>query len=212
MKNPFNTFIGFSGLMIQNIDTISKEKILEFSKLIHNGALQSFEMMQNLFDWVKSQQKGIVVRPVEIMLPELLMSIIKLFSSEARKKNIKLSLKTNDKLNILSDIDMLNTILRNLVSNALKFTNKGGEIQISFQKGDSEIQFNIIDNGVGMTSEKQSELFDVHTNTSSSGTEYEKGTGLGLVLCKEFIDLLKGKIWVESELGKGTCFSFIIPQ
>jgi len=212
LKNPFNTFIGFSGLIMQNIETISKDKIYEFSKYIHDGALHSFEMMQNLFDWVSGQRGTIKVNRAKINLPGLINSIVKLFSSEANKKDISLKLISTDEIEFYTDIDILNTIFRNLVSNALKFTNKGGEVSISYQRTDEGIKFNITDTGVGMSKEKQTELFNVHTNKSSLGTEHEKGTGLGLVLCKEFTELLNGKIWVESEPEQGSCFSFFIPQ
>lgn len=211
LKNPFNTFIGFSGLIMQNIETISKDKIYEFSEYIHDGALQSYEMMQNLFDWVSGQRGTIKVSKVKINLPDLINSIFKLFSSEAIKKDISLKLLSSTEIEFHSDIDILNTIFRNLVSNALKFTNKGGEITISYQKADNGLQFNIIDTGVGISKEKQAQLFNVHTNKSSLGTEHEKGTGLGLVLCKEFTELLNGEIWVESEEGKGSCFFLTIP-
>jgi PAS domain S-box-containing protein len=211
LKNPFNTFIGFSGLIMQNIDTISKEKILDFTKLIHDGAVHSYDMMQNLFDWVTAQKGGIVPKKNEIDLPGLINSIIKLFSSEASKKNIDLKLKKSTELKFLSDIDMLNTILRNLVSNALKFTEKNGRIEIHYFKTEDLLQFNVEDNGIGIPEEKQAIIFDANRYESTRGTSDEKGTGLGLSLCKEFIHILGGKIWVTSKEGKGSCFSFSIP-
>ena len=211
LKNPFNTFIGFSGLILQNIETISQEKIIEFTKLIHDGAVQSYDMMQNLFDWVSSQKGTIEPNKVEIDLPGLINSIIKLFASEARKKEIELRLISNSGFKFVSDIDIINTILRNLVSNALKFTENKGHIDISFSKTKDSVQFHIEDNGVGIPKEKQSQLFNVLTNKSTKGTNHEKGTGLGLVLCSEFVEVLGGKIWVESEEKKGSRFSFTVP-
>ncbi len=211
LKNPFNTFIGFSGLILQNADTISKEKIIEFTKLIHDGAVQSFDMMQNLFDWVTTQKGEIKPRKSEIDVLGLINSIINLFSSEAKKKNIELSVESEPGLKLFSDIDMLNTILRNLVSNALKFTKNDGQIEISCTKYKHIVQFNIKDNGVGIPEGKLETVFDAHRNRSTKGTNNEKGTGLGLVLCKEFTDILGGKIWVKSTVGEGSCFSFSIP-
>jgi two-component system sensor histidine kinase/response regulator len=106
---------------------------------------------------------------------------------------------------------MLNTILRNLVSNALKFTKNEGRIQISYAKHKDIVQFNIEDNGVGIPEEKLETVFDANRNKSTKGTNNEKGTGLGLILCKEFVDILGGKIGVKSKVGEGTCFSFSIP-
>ncbi len=211
LKNPFNTFIGFSGLILQNEDTISKEKIIEFTRLIHDGAVQSFNMMQNLFDWVTTQKGEIEPRKSEIEVLGLIDSIVNLFSGEAEKKNIELSIKSEPGLKLFSDIDILNTILRNLVSNALKFTKNDGRIQISCSKQNNEVLFCIEDNGVGIPEEKLEAVFDVHRNRSTKGTNNEKGTGFGLVLCKEFIEILGGKIWVESTVGEGSCFSISVP-
>ncbi|NJO91997.1 MAG: HAMP domain-containing histidine kinase [Chloroflexia bacterium] len=173
--------------------------------------MQSFDMMQNLFDWVTTQKGGLEPRKVEIDVSGLIQSIIKLFSSEAKKKNIDLSLKSEAELKLFSDIDMLNTVLRNLVSNALKFTKNDGEIKISYSKQDNIVQFDVEDNGIGIPEEKLEAVFDAHRNRSTKGTNNEKGTGLGLVLCKEFTDILGGKIWVKSTVGEGSCFSFSIP-
>jgi len=211
LKNPFNTFIGFSGLIIQNIDKISKEKILEFSNLIHDSALQSYEMMQNLFEWVVSQKGALQVKLATIHINALILSNIKLFSSDAVKKGIKINLVNEDDTNIIADIDMLNTIFRNLISNALKFTNKDGEIKISYTKTENATQFEVEDNGLGISDKNQQKIFKIGTNKSTAGTDNEKGTGLGLILCREFVELQGGKIWVESELGKGSKFKFYIP-
>jgi PAS domain S-box-containing protein len=211
LKNPFNTFIGFSGLMIQNIDKISKEKVLEFAKLIHNSALQSYEMMQNLFEWVISQKSGIEVKPVLFNISALIGSNIKLFSGDAIKKGITIKLISDNDFEFYADIDMMNTIFRNLISNAIKFTNKDGLIQISYRINEKAVQFEVEDNGIGIPKKDQIRIFNIDTNKSTIGTENEKGTGLGLVLCHEFVEQQGGQIWVESEEGKGSKFIFYIP-
>jgi len=211
LKNPFNTFIGFSGLIVQNIEKISKEKILEFAKLINESALQSFEMMQNLFNWVVSQKSGIEVKPVPIDIHKLINSNIKLFSSEALKKVITVTLISDSDFEFYADVDMMNTIFRNLISNALKFTNKDGLIKIAYWKNDNIVQFEVEDNGVGISENNQQSIFNIDTNKSTLGTENEKGTGLGLVLCREFVEQQGGRIWVESNKDKGSKFIFYIP-
>ncbi len=211
LKNPFNTFIGFSGLIVQNIEKISKEKVLEFSKLINESALQSYEMMQNLFNWVVSQKAGIEVKPVPVDINKLINSNINLFSSDAIKKGISVKLITEDKFDFFADIDMMNTIFRNLISNALKFTKKDGSINISYWKNENIVQFEVKDNGVGIPENDQESIFNIDTNKSTPGTENERGTGLGLVLCREFVEQQGGRIWVESEEGKGSNFIFYIP-
>lgn len=211
LKNPFNTFIGFSGLIIQNIEKIEKQKILDFAKLIHDAALHSHEMMQNLFEWVRSQKGELIARPSNFDAVGLIISNIKLFSSEAAKKEILINFEPSQELNLYADIDMFNTVLRNLISNALKFTNKGGEIKIDYHILDKDILFRVADNGVGIPKENHDKLFTLYSTKSTKGTHDEKGTGLGLLLCSEFVKLNGGKIQVESEEGKGSVFSFTIP-
>jgi signal transduction histidine kinase len=212
LKNPFNTFIGFSGLIIQNIEKIEKQKILDFAKLIHDAALHSHEMMQNLFEWVRSQKKELVAKPSSFDVIGLIHSNIKLFSSEAVKKEIRINFKPEQEINLYTDIDIINTIFRNLISNALKFTNKGGEITISYQLGDNKIIFKVKDNGIGIPKENLKTLFSLKTSKSTTGTFNEKGTGLGLLLCREFVQLIGGTMHVESEEGKGSEFSFSLPM
>lgn len=211
LKNPFNTFIGFSELILQNYDTISKEKMLQFAELIYEGAVQSHSLMQNLFDWVSTQKQEIKVKREKLKVKKICDSIIKLLAAEALKKEIKLVCKTDTELEINSDYNIIHTILRNLTSNAIKFTNKGGLIELSYEKKNDSLQFNVKDNGIGISDKNKAILFDVHTNPTTEGTEYEPGSGLGLILCKEFIDILEGEIWVESEKGKGAKFSFTVP-
>jgi signal transduction histidine kinase/PAS domain-containing protein len=211
LKNPFNTIIGFSGLIIQNIEKISSEKILEFVKLIHDAALLSHEMMQNLFEWVNSQKGTMICRPVKIDINGLIAFNIKLFSSEAVKKEISMEFNNGKETDFYADIDMLNTVIRNLISNALKFTNTGGKVKVSYELTDHEVLFSVLDNGVGIQEEKQKTIFKMISNKSTSGTNMEKGTGLGLILCEEFVHLNGGKIWVESKQGKGSSFKFTIP-
>lgn len=167
--------------------------------------------MQNLFNWVVSQKAGIEVKPVPVDINKLINSNINLFSSDAIKKGISVKLITEDKFDFFADIDMMNTIFRNLISNALKFTKKDGSINISYWKNENIVQFEVKDNGVGIPENDQESIFNIDTNKSTPGTENERGTGLGLVLCREFVEQQGGRIWVESEEGKGSNFIFYIP-
>lgn len=211
LKNPFNTFIGFSGLILQNYDKLSKEKVLEFINIIHESALQSYELMQNLFEWVVSQKGELKANILPVKVKGLIETNIKLFSSDSIKKEINLRLKNVDEAEVMGDIDMMNTIFRNLISNALKFTKKGGSVNISFNKINNIGQFEVEDNGVGISENNLKKLFSIGSNKSTEGTENEKGTGLGLVLCREFVEQQGGRIWVESEVGKGSKFYFYLP-
>jgi signal transduction histidine kinase len=129
----------------------------------------------------------------------------------ATVKNIELKCSLPDNLTIIADKNMIKTILRNLISNAIKFTNKNGKVEVKAMICNKNVEISVSDNGTGMTKDTMAKLFRIDANLSTRGTENEKGTGLGLFLCKEFIEKHGGKIWVESELDKGSCFKFILP-
>ncbi len=160
--------------------------------------------------WAKSQIKQIKLEPQEIVISEIIAEIYKLLESSARIKNINLSFVKSDEI-IIADPNMLKTIIRNLVSNSIKFTPRGGRIIIYTIKKQTHLEIVISDNGIGINSETQKMLFKLSNQTLSKGTENENGSGLGLILCKEFVELHGGKIWVESELGQGSKFKFTIP-
>ncbi|MFN8255088.1 MAG: PAS domain S-box protein [Bacteroidales bacterium] len=212
LKNPFNALVGFSGLIINNIENIPREKILEFSKLIHSSAQLSYELMKNLFEWASAQMKGIEIKPVSINITEFLKSNINLFTGEAIRKNITIQTDLSLDFDFNADIDMMNTIMRNLISNALKFTQKGGQIKLSCNLTENNIEFFVEDNGIGISGHDIDKIFTAGSFKSKVGTENERGTGLGLILCREFVEMHGGKIWVESQEGKGSKFSFFIPK
>ncbi|RLD77539.1 MAG: hypothetical protein DRJ10_11770 [Bacteroidetes bacterium] len=211
LKNPFNTIIGFSGILLKNAETIDKEKIEEFSKLIYEAAESSYEMMLNLFQWAKSQRGKLEAKLEKLAINEIINNNIKLFASETVKKNIKISYEPKKELILHSDINMLDTIIRNLLSNALKFTAHEGKIKISTQENNGFVQISISDNGVGIKEEDKSKIFNLESSKKTYGTDMERGSGLGLILCQEFTKMLGGKIWFESKEGKGSTFSFTIP-
>jgi signal transduction histidine kinase len=130
----------------------------------------------------------------------------------ASRKGIKLKSALSIDLTITADRNMIKTILRNLISNAIKYTYKNGKVEVKAILKDSRAEISVSDNGIGMTKETMSKLFRIDANLFTPGTENEKGTGLGLLLCKEFVEKHGGKIWVESELGKGSVFSFSLPR
>jgi len=212
LKNPFNTFIGFSGLIIQNIDRMPKEKILEFAKLIHNAGLQNYEMMTNLFEWAKSQKGTLSCQPVNIDINGIITTNTNLFLSEATNKSIKIEAVKGPEIDFYADFGMLNTILRNLVSNAIKFTPEGGNISVSYKINEDNVLFSVKDDGTGIPKAKHDNLFDLNKNVSTPGTNKEKGSGLGLILCHEFVSAHGGRIWVESIEDQGTEFLFTIPR
>ena len=171
-------------------------------------------MLENLLLWSSSQNGSIVFNPKKMNLFLLANETIKLLKQSIENKSIKLSNQIAENIYIDADKEMLSTIIRNLISNAVKFTPKGGNISIKAEKKQQFTEITIKDTGVGISKKMLPKLFDITENTSTEGTENENetGTGLGLILCKEFVEKHAGTIWVESEKGKGASFCFTIPH
>ncbi|RLD85345.1 MAG: hypothetical protein DRJ07_03210, partial [Bacteroidetes bacterium] len=211
LKNPFNTILGFSGILLNKADTLERDKIEEFSKLIHDAAGSSYEMMLNLFQWAKSQRGKLEANIEKLDINDVINKNIQLFASESVKKEIKVIYEPEKDLHLNSDINMLETIIRNLLSNAFKFTKHKGEIKITVKKNQEFIQIEIADNGIGIKEENKAKMFNIDSGKSTYGTDKERGSGLGLILCKEFVEMLGGKIWFDSEEGRGSTFIFTVP-
>jgi signal transduction histidine kinase len=172
----------------------------------------TIDLLENLLVWASGQIKGIPIKPVALNMHQLTQENINLVTGSATQKRIQLSNDVDESAIAYGDTDMVNLVLRNLLSNAVKFTPENGFINVLSEEDDNgTIKIMVIDNGVGINSEKAAELFTQYRNTSTKGTGNEKGTGLGLMLCKEFIDKNNGKIWVESEEGNGSVFCFTLP-
>jgi CheY-like chemotaxis protein/anti-sigma regulatory factor (Ser/Thr protein kinase) len=162
--------------------------------------------------WSKTQTGQIDFKPENLRLQTIIKKVFKVLNSSAMIKSISLNRSQSDNIVAYADQNMLRTILRNLISNAIKFTNSGGSVDIYAVSDQNEIEITIQDNGIGMNKETQNKLFNVNTNFTTTGTANESGTGLGLILCKEFVEKHGGKIWVESEVGKGSKFKFTLPS
>jgi signal transduction histidine kinase len=169
------------------------------------------DLLLNLLDWSRSQTGRMEFKPERLDVVALIKAEIDLLSSSAKQKSIVLTVKLPDKAIACVDSAMFSTIIRNLISNAIKFTNTCGRIEISLEEGLDFIKISVRDNGVGIGKDRIDKLFRISENYSTSGTSNEKGTGLGLILCNEFVEKHSGKIWVESEENKGTTFHLAIP-
>ena len=211
LKNPFSSIIGLSEMLIEEIKSSDNQAIKEYSGLINVSAVRTFRLLENLLEWANTQRGKTSFTPVSLNLNELFNEDFGIFLELAKGKNIQLKNSIRDNLTILADKNMLKTILRNLISNAIKFTHKNGKVEVNAIIENQYLKISIIDNGIGMTKEIIEKLFKIDANLSTRGTENEKGTGLGLILCKEFVEKHGGKIWVESEDGKGSIFRFILP-
>ncbi len=212
LKNPFNSIMGFSELLIEQIKENDLEGIDKYAEIIQQSSHNAMDLLTNLLEWSQSQTGHIEFNPEYLELNGLINNVIALLENQAMQKSIKINKTTTKTLTLRADKDMLSTILRNLISNAIKFTNTNGEIHINAEQKNNQTIIKIKDNGIGINKNTLNKLFRIEENISSKGTNNEKGTGLGLVLCKEFIEKHGGEIWAESEEGIGSCFYFSIPQ
>lgn len=211
LRTPFNSILGYTDLLIKKGYQHEPGKLEDFLKSIHSTAEKTLTLLDNMLCWARSQTGQIKYQPETISLEKIIGQSVNFAQLSASIKNIVLNYIPNYEIKIHADKNMLRTILRNLISNAIKFTHAGGRIDIYSIHGTSEVEITVSDNGTGMDEEIRKGLFHVETNTSSSGTKNEAGTGLGLILCKEFVEKQGGRIWVESEPGKGSDFHFTIP-
>ncbi len=209
LRSPFNSILGFSILLIDNLRNYNVEVSEKYSKVIHSSAQNTLNLLDNLLNWAKSQTGEISFEPEKTSLNSIIQEIIEV--SDFEIKNISLTHIKSDDIEVFADQNMLKTILRNLVSNALKFTKSNGKIDIYTLQSDNNVEIMVSDNGIGMTENIKNNLFQLGKQESCEGTAGEKGSGLGLVLCKEFVERHGGRIWVESELGKGSVFKFTMP-
>ena len=217
LKSPFSAMLGFSNELNANFDKYDRKEQKEFLSIIDKSIKSTYSLLNNLLLWARSQKGNIIFNPEKINLYLLINESIELSIHSAESKSIKILNNTSKDIFVKADKEMLSTILRNLFSNAIKFTYKGGEIIAKSEiiKDESNQEFAEIiigDNGIGISDEMQQQLFDIGENKSTQGTEKEKGTGLGLILTKEFVEKHNGKIWVESKLGHGSSFIFTIPM
>lgn len=211
LRNPFSNIIGFSELMKDELDSLDKNEIKTFASHINNSANQTLKLLDNLLEWARMQQGKIAFSPSTIDLKQLSEEVIQLLSDRAQKKNIRLLNLIPAHFRLLADAEMYKAILRNLLSNALKFTRQGGKVEISAKVYEHETWVTVADNGIGISNENVKKLFNAATNFTIHGTENESGTGLGLILCKDFVEKHGGRIWVESKVEAGSSFTFSIP-
>ncbi len=208
MKNPFISLIGASELLYENAQNYDGTKIATLTKILYDSAKSGFDMLLNLLDWSRSQAGSMIIQPEKINLKELIVKNHFNLTEYAVSKAINLNIDIANDLQVYADKNMLNTILRNFINNALKFTPKGGKVIVSTKNENGSIIIFVKDSGVGIDKSDFDKLFRNDIKFSNPGTEHESGTGLGLLLCKEFVEKQGGKIWVESEKGKGSTFSF----
>jgi PAS domain S-box-containing protein len=208
LKNPLNTIHGFSELLLSNLYAYDLDKIAEFLGMINSSSKKVYALIENLLEWSRAQTGQIVYKPEKLELEEIVLEVVNFSTNSLKSKSIDFKHSIPEKQTVFADKNMLSTILRNLVTNAVKFTKEFGKIEILATETNKKVIVTVADTGIGMTDEVKNNLFEIYEKITTAGTKEEKGTGLGLILCKEFIEKHGGEIWVESELGKGSRFNF----
>ncbi|NOU18179.1 MAG: HAMP domain-containing histidine kinase [Bacteroidales bacterium] len=211
LKNPFSTVLGLSELLTKDFESFTPEKQKFFINQIYKYSKNTFNLLENLLQWSMLQTGRMSLYPKLISLSEIISNNIELLKGNALQKEISIESKITSEGFVYVDVSMITTVIRNLLSNAIKFTSQKGKIQIDTFKEKTFVRVSIKDNGIGISLEDQLKLFKIDSNPVTIGTSMEKGTGLGLILCKDFVERHGGTIWVESTVGKGSTFSFTIP-
>jgi len=212
LRSPFTSIVGFSYLLEERIDELDKDTIKQYTSIIQNSSKQAVDLLSNLSEWSRTQTDKVSFNPQQLELKNIFENVIAFLSDNAKQKSIVVLYELDEVQNIYADPDMLSIILRNLVSNAIKFTHPGGRITITASLLQKGVRIAVSDNGVGIKEENLGKLFRIDENLSTKGTQEEEGTGLGLILCKEFVEKHLGTIGVESTPGEGSTFYFTIPK
>ncbi|MDY6801862.1 MAG: PAS domain-containing sensor histidine kinase [Bacteroidota bacterium] len=211
LKNPFSDLIGFTQLLATNIQKYDKNKIEQFVEIIHQSSKLAYGLLENLLEWSRTQTGTLTYKPEFFDIKHIIDENIELLHSNAHHKNIRIISEINKNTLVYADRNMVHTIVRNLLSNAIKYTHNGGFVKLTSTTLQHHIEVFIEDNGVGIDKENVRKLFRIDESYSTLGTQREKGTGLGLILCKEFIEKNRGQINVKNTPGKGSIFSFTLP-
>jgi len=211
LKNPFSSLLSMSESISKNFQHTDDEDKLTIFNMINESVKHIYSLLNNLLTWSRAQRERISFEPVEFDLSTLIEININLHRIAAEKKGVNLIANYEENIKAYADREMINTVIRNLINNAVKFSASGNSIEIESKKKDSSVEVLIKDQGIGISEENLQKLFCIDVKFKSTGTSGEKGTGLGLILCKEFVEKNKGKIKVESILGKGSIFSFSVP-
>ena len=209
--SPFNAILGFSQLLVSQIEEGDFENIDEYAEMIERSSQQAVDLLTNLLEWSRAQTGRMEFNPTILELHALISENKELFDIIAGQKSIRIDTKLAGEMFVFADKQMISTVLRNLTSNAIKFTKPGGQITLSARKSEGEILLSVRDTGVGISADRLEKLFRIDESESTLGTNQEVGTGLGLILCQEFVAKHGGKIWAESEAGKGSTFYFTLP-
>ena len=211
LKNPIAGFLELTDLLTENWDDLEKKESKELIHLMNKNAKNLFSLLENLLHWSRAQTGNIHFTPEPFNFYDAIEETLSLLKMNIDNKNLKIHNNTDKNCEVIADYNMMSTILRNLLSNAVKFSHERKTIDINSSQENNKLQISIKDRGIGMSQKEKEKLFHIGENVAKPGTSDEKGTGLGLLVCKEFIEKHGGRIWVDSDPFKGSTFSFIIP-
>jgi len=213
LRGPMSAFVEVTKILADDIQAMTLEEIKEIITSMRDDSANIYSLLENLLEWSRLKRGVMEFNPVRIQLSSVIQGSINIISASANAKSIEIISDVADSLFINADKHMIETVIRNLISNAVKFTRTGGKVILSATElAGSPIEISIADSGIGMSPDLRSKLFQINEKTSRPGTDGEASTGLGLLLCKEFVEKHKGRIWVESEEGKGSVFTFTLPS
>jgi len=212
LRSPISTLVSSSSLIIDDMNTLSKQKTKQFLVELNKLSQRTFNLLENLLDWASDQTGNMKFSPKEIDLELIILENIELIKTHIEFKNINFTYAIPSEITVFADENMIKTVIRNIISNAIKFTHHGGNINIMVYDTDNFVITDIEDDGIGINSSDIDKLFQIDNHHSTLGTDNEKGSGLGLILCKEFIEKNHGKISIQSKPNKGSKFTILLPK
>ncbi len=210
LRSPFQTLLNYSKLLATEIETLSQKEIIKFSKGLNQNLNNLYGLLENLLNWSMLQRDMLSFKQENLNLNSTVNKMVEVLNHNSLDKDISVSNQIDTGISVYADANMLRSIIQNLIMNAIKFTPEGGKINISAENKNNFVEVSVSDTGVGISPAKSSNLFEFGSINTTDGTTGEKGTGLGLPLCKEFVERNEGKIWIESEHGKGSKFIFTL--
>ncbi len=211
LRNPIAGFLNLTEVLSNNFEVFSENESKEFIDVMNQASKQLYNLLENLLQWSGAQTGSISFNPKTVLVKSMFENTIDNLMINIENKKIKVNIKVDDETVVFADEDMITTVIRNLLSNAIKFSHSGESISIRCVNEDDFVKISVVDNGVGINKNDQEKLFTIDQQITTQGTSEEKGSGLGLILCKEFIEKNNGKIWVDSEINKGSSFNFTLP-
>lgn len=212
LKSPFTAILGFLEVLTSGLHRYNTEQIEQHLNTINDAAKNTYNLLQDLLMWTRAHTGKMPFNPENIILREKFENTGSLLKPAATAKNVRLEYIVPEDLKVIADKEMLKAILRNLISNAIKFTKPGGLVKVTAFRDQGGVIISVADSGIGIKPQQQESIFDISKIVSTSGTKGERGSGLGLILCKEFVEIHHGTIWFTSEWGKGSDFRFTLPD